>query len=453
MLTFEDLNLNRPLSKALNDLGFVEPTPIQARAFSVIMSGKDVVGIAQTGTGKTYGYLLPILRMLKYSDQIPPRVVILVPTRELVLQVVEEAKKLSAYMSCRIEGVYGGTNINTQKLKVYEGLDIIVGTPGRLMDLALNGSLKLKSVSQLVIDEVDEMFDLGFKPQLERIIDLLPERRKNLMFSATMPEDVGEFIHEFFIEPEVIEIAPHGTPLERIEQKAYHVPNFYTKANLLEHLLATDEEMKKVLIFTGSKKLADRLYEKMDNTYPEQFGVLHSNKSQNFRIRNLERFADGTYRCLITTDIMSRGMDISDVTHVINYDTPNTASNYIHRIGRTGRADKFGVSITFINDVEKVYQKAIEELMDMPIPMLELPKEVEISTVFTEEERPRKGANMKNYLGKPNLKESGGAFHEKKDKNKKVNLGGKYRRTPKKTKPVNRGRLKQQARKNKKNKK
>lgn len=451
-MTFEDLNLNKPLRRALDDLGLVTPTPIQAEAFSVIMSGKDVVGVAQTGTGKTFGYLLPILRLLKFSMQIPPRVVILVPTRELVLQVVDEAKKLASYMNLRIDGVYGGTNINTQKLKVYDGLDIIVGTPGRLLDLCLNGALKLKSVGQLVIDEVDEMFDLGFKPQLERIIDLLPEKRKNLMFSATMPEEIEEFINEFFVSPVKIEIAPHGTPLDRIEQKAYHVPNFYTKANLLEHLLKKDEEITKALIFTGSKKLADRLYEKMVNIFPEQFGILHSNKSQNFRIRNLERFANGTYRCLITTDIMSRGMDITDVTHVINFDTPNTASNYIHRIGRTGRADKFGISITFINEVEKAYQESIEELMGVPIPMLEMPDEIEISTVFTEEEKPRSGANRKNYLGNHQLKDSGGAFHEKKDKNKKVNLGGKYRRTPKKTKPVNRGRLKQQARKRKKKK-
>jgi ATP-dependent RNA helicase RhlE len=452
-VTFKDLNLHKPLLRALDELGFVTPTPIQAEAFSVIMSGKDVVGVAQTGTGKTFGYLLPILRLLKFSNQIPPRVIILVPTRELVLQVVDEAQKLATYLNLRIEGVYGGTNINTQKQKVYDGLDIIVGTPGRLMDLCLNGSLKLKYVKQLVIDEVDEMFDLGFKPQLERIIDLLPDKRKNLMFSATMPEEIEKFINEYFKSPVKIEIAPHGTPLERIEQKGYHVPNFYTKVNMMNHLLKEDETITKALIFTGSKKLADRLYEKMCFSFPGQFGILHSNKSQNFRIRNLERFAEGESRCLITTDIMSRGMDITDVSHVINFDTPNTASNYIHRIGRTGRADKFGISITFINDVEKAYQEEIEELMGMPIPMLEMPEEIEISTVFTDEERPRSGINRKNYLGRHELKDSQGAFHEKKDKNKKVNLGGKYRRTPKKVKTLNRGRLRQQARKNKKDSK
>ncbi len=451
-MTFEDLNLNKPLLRALTDLGLEHPTPIQSEAFAVVMSGKDVVGIAQTGTGKTFAYLLPILRLLKYSDQMAPRVAILVPTRELVLQVVEEIEKLTSYMSTRTIGVYGGTNINTQKLRVIEGADIIVGTPGRMMDLCLHGALKLKECKQLVIDEVDEMFDLGFRPQLEHIIDLLPEKRKNLMFSATMPEDVEWFINEFFTEPVKIEIAPHGTPLEQIEQKGYHVPNFYTKANLLQHLLETDESITKALIFAGSKKLADRLHEKLSIAFPGQLGILHSNKSQNFRIRNLEQFAEGMFRCLITTDIMSRGMDISDVTHVINFDTPNTASNYIHRMGRTGRAGKYGITITFINEVERKYQESIEDLMKMPIPMLEIPDVVEISDVFTEEEKPRSGANMKNYLGNHNLKDSQGAFHEKKDKNKKVNLGGKYRRTPKKTKPLNRGRLKQQARKRKKKK-
>lgn len=450
-MTFRDFNLNKPLWRALDDLGIEKPTPIQAEVFSVIMAGKDVVGVAQTGTGKTFAYLLPMLRLLKYSEQNAPRVAILVPTRELVLQVVEEVKKLSNYMSCRVAGVYGGTNINTQKFVVLEGLDVIVGTPGRFMDLALHGALKLGAISHLVVDEVDEMFDLGFKPQLERIIDSLPEKRKNLLFSATMPEDVEEFIDTFFFQPQKIEIVPHGTPLEKIEQKAYHVPNFFTKANLLEHLLRNGTDMEKVLIFAGSKKLADRLFEKMNNLFPDDFGILHSNKSQNFRIRNLERFADGTYRCLITTDIMSRGMDISDVSHVINFDTPNTASNYIHRIGRTGRAEKYGVSITFINEVERRHQAAIEELMNMAIPMLEIPEEVEISDVFMEEEKPRTGANMKNYLGRHSLKDSKGAFHEKKEKNQKVNLGGKYRREkPKKYKPTNRGRLKQQARKRKK---
>ncbi len=448
-MTFEDLNLSKGLLKALDDLGYVNPTPIQKEAFPVIMSGKDVVGIAQTGTGKTFGYLLPVLRILSYSEQNPPRVLILVPTRELVLQVVEEAEKLTAYISMRIGGVYGGTNIRTQKTIVYEGLDILVGTPGRVLDLALDGALKLKGIKYFIVDEVDEMMELGFQPQLVRIMDLLSSKRKNLLFSATMPSKVQALIDEFFFKPVKIEIAKHGTPLEQITQEAYHVPNFFTKANLLEYLISHHPEMEKILVFAGSKKLADRLFEKMNAVFPNKIGILHSNKSQNFRIRNLESFTSGEFPIMITTDIMARGLDITDVSHVVNFDLPNHAPTYIHRIGRTGRADKEGVAISFINEVEMEIREEIEELMDMQIPMLEIPEEVEISDIFSEEEKPKKGANRRPYLVDAGRK-SQGAYHEKKEKNKKVNQGGKHKKNPPKSKPVNRGRLKRQAKKRKK---
>ncbi len=447
-MTFEELNLSKSLLNALSDLGYVNPTPIQREAFAPIMAGKDVVGVAQTGTGKTFAYVLPILRLLKYSNQINPRILILVPTRELVLQVVDEIKKLTTYMSVRVGGVYGGTNIRTQKTIVYEGLDILVGTPGRVLDLALDGALKLKNIKQLVIDEVDEMMDLGFQPQIIRIMDLLPEKRKNLLFSATMPPKVETLIEEYFVEPQKIEIARHGTPLEQIIQKAYHVPNFFTKVNVLQHLLSNDESMEKILVFTGGKKLADRLFEKINISFPDKVGILHSNKSQNFRIRNLESFSKGEFRIMITTDIMARGLDISDVSHVVNFDLPNNAPTYIHRIGRTGRAEKEGIAISFINEVEEEYQIEIEELMQMQIPMEKIPEEVEISDVFSEEEKPKKGANRRPYLVDAGRK-SKGAYHEKKEKNKKVNLGGKFRRTERKTKTVNRGRLKRNAKKKK----
>ena len=217
-MTFQDLNLNTPLYNALDDLGFVTPTPIQEQAFNKVASGKDLVGIAQTGTGKTFAYMLPILRHLKYSEQLNPRVLVLVPTRELVVQVVEEIEKLAKYINVRVLGVYGGTNINTQKRAVAEGLDIIVATPGRLYDLALSRALQLKSIQKIVIDEVDVMLDLGFRHQLLNLFDILPERRQNIMFSATMTEDVDALITDFFIAPERVSIAVSGTPLENISQ-------------------------------------------------------------------------------------------------------------------------------------------------------------------------------------------------------------------------------------------
>lgn len=423
-MTFNDLNLNTPLQNALIDLGYIYPTPIQVGALPIILSGKDVVGVAQTGTGKTIAYLLPILKQLKFSDQKHPRVLIMVPTRELVVQVVNEVKKLTTYITTRTVGVYGGTNINTQKQAVYDGVDILVATPGRLLDLALTGNLRLKQIQKLVIDEVDEMMNLGFRTQLTNILDLLPQKRQNLMFSATLTEDVEKLITDFFYQPEKIEVVPVGTPLELIKQSAYLVPNFYTKINLLNHILE-NEKLEKVLIFVDSKKLADRMADHIDKKHENQIGVMHSNKSQNYRLNAIKKFENGEHRILIATDIIARGLDILNVSHVINFDTPDIPENYIHRIGRTGRADAKGEAITFINEVEVEYQEAIEALMNQDIPLLEIPEEIEISTVFTDDELPNLAD--KHYLKEAKITHSQGAFHEKSAKNSKTNQGGSYK--------------------------
>ena len=441
-MTFSELNLSKQLLNAVRDLEFTEPTTIQRKAFSVIMSGKDVVGLAQTGTGKTLAFLLPILNLLKFSKQVEPRVIVLVPTRELVIQVVEEVEKLTTYMNIRVGGVYGGANINTQKAMLLEGLDILVATPGRMLDLSLHGSLKLKCIQKVVIDEMDEMLNLGFRTQLKNILELLPEKRQNLLFSATMNEDVEVIIQSHFNNPEKIEAAAHGTPLEKIIQSAYKVPNFYTKVNLLVRLLDENKDMSKVLIFTGSKRLADLLYEIISEKYPGEYGIIHSNKSQNFRFNSLKHFQAGYNRGLIATDLVSRGLDISDVTHVINFDMPDDSSNYIHRIGRTGRADKDGVAISFITKAEEKYQKDIEEMMKMEIPLVELPVDLEISSELIEQEKTV--IPGVNYSPEATIKESQGAFHEKKNKNTKVNLGGSYKIEIKKKykKPKTRGQKK-----------
>ncbi len=424
-MTFEDLNLGTPLMNALNDLGYTNPTPIQEQVYSTILSGRDVVGIAQTGTGKTFAYILPLLRHLKFSDQKQPRILVLVPTRELVVQVMGEIEKLSTYINVRIKGAYGGTNINTQKQNVYDGCDILVATPGRLLDLALSGVLRLKSIQKLVIDEVDEMLNLGFRTQLTNLLDILPEKRQNLLFSATMTADVEMVIDDFFNSPEKFTIVPKGTPLENIEQRVYHVPNFFTKVNLLSHLLATDEEMTKVLIFAESKRLVDRLEEKIAEDFEKNIGVIHSNKSQNYRLRSIDRFQKGDYKILIATDLIARGIDFDDVTHVINFDTPDFPENYLHRIGRTGSAEAKGVAITFVNQVEEEFQVAIESLMNYQIPTFDIPTEVEISEIFTPEEQPNLAD--KNYLPEVTRKGVKVEKHKKKAKNEKVNTGGSYR--------------------------
>ncbi|MFL1011431.1 DEAD/DEAH box helicase [Flavisericum labens] len=439
-MTFNDLNLNTPLYNALDDLGFTTPTPVQAEAFNVVASGRDVVGIAQTGTGKTYAYMLPILRNLKFSKQDNPRILVLVPTRELVVQVVEEIEKLSKYINNRVLGVYGGTNINTQKQAVAQGLDIIVATPGRLYDLAVSRALLLKSIQKLVIDEVDVMLDLGFRHQLINIFDILPPRRQNIMFSATMTQDVDLLINDFFRNPERVSIAVSGTPLENIEQSRYNVPNFYTKVNLLVDLLNDTESFNKVLIFVAYKRMADRLFEKLDEHFKEELCVIHSNKTQNYRLRSIEQFRNGENRILVATDVMARGLDIDNVSHVINFDTPEYPENYMHRIGRTGRAERKGIAITFSTEKEQEHLENIEALMNMKIPVLDMRESVEVSTELIPEERPQ--IRERNNPTKQRDEDvPGPAFHEKKVKNQKENLGGSYRReiAKKYKKPKTRG--------------
>jgi len=425
-ITFQDLNLNTPLYNAIEDLGFTHPTPIQAKAYNTVASGKDVVGIAQTGTGKTFAYMLPILKNLKFSLQENPRVLVLVPTRELVVQVVDEIEKLAKYINVRVLGVYGGTNINTQKRAIANGVDIIVATPGRLFDLAVSRVLQLKSIQKLVIDEVDVMLDLGFRHQLLNIFDILPERRQNIMFSATMTDDVNDMIVEFFKKPEQVTVAVSGTPLENIKQERYNVPNFYTKVNLLEHLLHDKEDYNKVLIFVAYKKMADRLFNQLEEFFHDQCCVIHSNKTQNYRLRSIEQFQAGENRILIATDVMARGLDIDNVSHVINFDTPTYAENYMHRIGRTGRAEREGHSLVFATAKEQESVDMIEEYMNLKITLKEVPETVTISTELIEEERPQIREHN-NPTKRKDEDAPGPAFHEKKEKNLKENLGGSYK--------------------------
>lgn len=433
-MVFEDLKISTPVMNAILDMGFEHCTPIQAKTYSVIRSGKDLVGIAQTGTGKTLAYLLPLINDLPFSEQKHPRILVLVPTRELVLQVKAEAEKLTAYKNVRIEAVYGGTNINTQKQTVYGGVDLLIATPGRLVDLVVSGLLRMKAIQKVVIDEVDEMLNLGFRGQINAIMEFLPQRRQNLMFSATLTEKVEMIINDFFYEPTKIEIAPHGTPIEKIEQQAYHVPNFYSKVNLLEHLLSSDESLMRVLIFVKSKRNADLLYDTIQNKFPNQFGVVHSNKSQNLRLNTLKRFKSGEHRMLISTDIMARGLDIHDVTHVINFDMPEEPADYLHRIGRTGRAKKDGIAISFINEVEQELQLAVESLMGKQLAIEEIPAEVKLSEKYLRDEKIV--AYDKDYLAPVKKGQSGGAYHEKSEKNKQVNSGSPSKKRARRGKRV-----------------
>lgn len=438
MNTFDELKLSNPLRNAIDELGFETPTPIQSQSFTVIRSGKDVVGIAQTGTGKTLAFMMPLLMDVKYSKDIHPKILVMAPTRELVLQIAERIEEFAKYINVRVLPIYGGTNINTQKRALAIGADIIVATPGRLYDLALNGNVQLRAIKKLVIDEVDVMLDLGFRFQLNNIFELLPEKRQNIMFSATMTEEVDALIDSFFRFPEKIAIAISGTPLDNISQESYAVKNFYTKVNLLKDLIQDKDKYRKVLVFVSNKRSADRLFEALDEDFGNELCVIHSNKTQNYRMRSIEQFDKGVNRILVSTDIMARGIDLDRISHVINFDTPFYPENYMHRIGRTGRAEQKGNSLLFYTEKETIAKERIEELMDYSIPENEFPANIEIAEQLTPEERPR---DAESYVPNQAIDQRGPGFHEKKEKNKKVNLGGSYQREIEKKykKPKTRG--------------
>jgi ATP-dependent RNA helicase RhlE len=423
-MQFRELNLSKALLRSLEDLKFTSPTPIQEKSFPVILSGRDAIGIAQTGTGKTFAYLLPVLKMLTYSEQKQPRILILLPTRELVQQVVKEIEKLTGYMTVRVAGIYGGANINTQKQLIHNGLDILVSTPGRIMDMVLTRTLQLSHIQKVVIDEVDELMNLGFRPQLTQVLEVLPPKKQCLLFSATLNEESEELIDIHFRQPIYLELVSRGTSLEGIEQKAYSIPNFYSKVNMLEWLLQK-EELKSVLVFIKNKKYADVIFKELDPMYPNQLGVIHSNKTQPQRTLALGRFESGDLRVLIATDIVARGLDFTNVSHVINFDTPIHPEAYVHRIGRTGRAGKSGVAISLVTDTEEMYFKNINALISEKMGLESAPEGVELTDALTADEKPAK--RDKNLAKQKKLEEKTGAFHEKKAKNKKIQLGGKRR--------------------------
>lgn len=447
MTTFEQFNLPKSVQKAIDDLGFVNPTPIQEKSFAVIMSGRDMMGIAQTGTGKTFAYLLPLLKLYKFTPTNTPKIVILVPTRELVVQVVEEVEKLTKYMSVKTLGIFGGVNINTQKKQVYDGIDILVGTPGRVMDLALDSVIRFDETQKLVIDEFDEMLNLGFRVQITSILAMMTRtKRQNILFSATMTDEVDAILNDFFDFPEEVTLAASGTPLENITQVTYNVPNFNTKINLLLHLLETDESMERVLVFVNNKKISDMLHTRIEEHFEGQFGVIHSNKSQNYRLSTMASFQEGALRGIITTDVMARGLDISNISHVINFEMPEMPELYMHRIGRTGRADATGTAFSFVAPREEDWKVEVEVLMNMELTMAPLPEEVEISSKLIEAEKDRQPIK---FLMKKQKLEGDGAFHEKAKKNKKVNLGGPSKTKKKTHGSVNRNMLKTRDKKRK----
>lgn len=411
MALFQEQNLPKTLLEALEDRGFSEMTPIQEQVLPIAFTGRDLVGVAKTGTGKTLAYLLPALKRWSFNKEKVPQILVVVPTRELVLQVVQVAESLTTHMSVSVMGVYGGVPMARQMGLARDGCDILVATPGRLMDFVLKGLIKLKFVKILVIDEVDEMMELGLRHQLITIMDLLPGKEQKMFFTATYTPDIQILSHSFLSDPELI--ATSEGLVDLIEQYAYEAPNFFSKVNLLEHLLKVDAKMTKVLVFAGTKRRADQIAEALFSRIDKTMGVLHSNKAQDHRNQTIAQFRTGEINLLITSDILARGMDIEAVSHVINFDLPDTPEDFLHRTGRTGRADAKGVAISFISPDETDLFGEICAFILKTLPIKLWPLEVEKSEQLLKEEMP--SYKMKNpAITQKEKPIGGGAYHAKK---------------------------------------
>jgi ATP-dependent RNA helicase RhlE len=414
MAAFDELKLTKSVQKAITEIGFIEPTPIQEQAIPAIKSGKDVLGIAQTGTGKTAAYIMPILTYLVKAEGEDPRVLVLVPTRELSIQVGEDIEELAQFTNIRHAAIYGGIGWTKHAEMITPGIDILVATPGRLMDLYQHNVLSLKKVKILVIDEADRMLDMGFMPQLKAIFEILPMRKQNLLFSATFNEKVEKVAEEFLDFPVRVEVAPSATPVEMVKQMVYQVPNFKTKLNLVAYLLTNEEEFSKVIIFCKTKVAAEEVFKVIKRRSEGEKRILHSNKGQSSRINSINAFKDDEVRILISTDVSARGIDASKVTHVINFDVPTNYDDYIHRIGRTARAGNNGVAITLLDPSEEWHFVNIEKIIRMAIPVYEIPSAVEIvETEKPERQEQLREIDRQRRIDDPTYK---GAFHDKKRK-------------------------------------
>ncbi len=422
---FEKFELNKQLYTAIEEMGYTSPTPIQDKAIPTIFNGQDLLGIAQTGTGKTAAYAIPLIMKLKYAQGMDPRALILSPTRELAIQIHENIQALSKYTDLRSVALYGGLGPKTQKELLAKGLDIVIATPGRLVELYLSGDLVLKQLKTLIIDEADKMLDMGFIKKIHKILEIVPRKRQNLLFSATMSNKVKELAGDFLEFPIEIEIAPQATPAEKVSQHVYFTPNIRTKINLLQFFLENKEEFQKVIIFCKTRQIAENLYHYAERVYgSDQVRVIHANKGQNTRMNSIQAFKEEDVRILIGTDVASRGIDVTKVTHVINFDVPLIYEDYVHRIGRTGRANESGISITFCNPAEEYHLEKIQKLIRMRIPVLAVPSAFLVEeTPFKEAQEMAKEIDNQKRKVNPDYK---GAFHEKKnDKSKQKNYSAR----------------------------
>ncbi|MFY8078311.1 MAG: DEAD/DEAH box helicase [Flavobacteriales bacterium] len=410
-MTFEELKLTRQFLDAVKELGYESPSEIQEKVIPRVLGGQDVIGIAQTGTGKTAAYVLPLLQLLKYPQGDEPRALILVPTKELVVQVEEQIQSLCKYTELRYVALYGGVGPKTQIETIKKGVDIIVATPGRFLEIYAKRVIIPKKIKHVVLDECDRMMDMGFWPQLREIQEKLPQKKQQLLFSATFPERVERIADNFLLFPSRVEVTPQATPATTVEQRVYMVPNFKTKLNLLMHLLEGDE-MKRVMVFVRTKADATSMGKFMERSNVGEIRFLHSNIGQNSRMNAIKDFKDGNVRILVSTDVTARGIDVFEVSHVVNFQVPGHYEDYVHRIGRTGRAFKTGVAISFVDQSEEYHLTNIQKIIRQTIPVFEIPEVVHIEKTEPEEKQEQaREIDRQKRLDDPDFK---GAFHEKK---------------------------------------
>ncbi len=410
---FESLNITRQFIDALSTMGLNEPTDIQRKAIVPAMAGQDVLGIAQTGSGKTLAYLLPLVLKVKYAKEMHPRAVILAPSKELVVQIFRVLEQLTANTDLRLACLYGGVGKKEQVQILEKGIDIVVSTPGRFIDLYSFGHIFTRQIKTMVLDEADRMMEMGFMPQLRQMLEILPVKRQNLLFSATFPERVERLAAEFLEFPTRVESEDKEKPVKEVVQNWYPVLNFRTKLNLLLHLLK-DESWSRLIVFCSTKDAAERVSKLLERREAGTVRVLHSNKGQNTRINALDDFKKGDVRILVTTDVTSRGIDVDSVSHVINFELPKVPEDYLHRIGRTARINRAGVAISFVNQLERFYLQKTEQYIGEEISQIPFPESVEQGAFLPGEKQAM--AKEIDYFKRKADPDFKGAFHDRKRK-------------------------------------
>lgn len=416
-MRFDDLKLTRQFLNAIEDAGYENATPIQQKAIPPLRAGQDVIGIAQTGTGKTAAFLLPLLQTLKYAQGEAPRGLVLAPTKELVVQIHQEALKFAAYTDLRIVAFYGGVGPKKQIEEIADGVDLIVSTPGRFLEIYSRGHVETKKLKHIVLDEADRMMDMGFMPQIRQIQEVIPTKRQNILFSATFPPRVERLAEEFLLWPTRIEVTPESTPVSTVTQYKLSLPNLRTKIAFIEWYVREQLGDDRLLIFTRRKEEAENLFKFLDRSFDKGVRAVHSNKGQNARINAMQDFRTGAVQILIATDVASRGIDVPETQWVINASVPRDPHDYIHRIGRTGRAFREGSALTLVDPAEKFALERIESLTGESL--LDFPAVPELETFETpRREKQNQAREIDRELKKrdPNYQ---GAFHEKKRKSGK----------------------------------